>query len=496
MQISKLQITDPKYWSGMTREEHLGYLGMKQPSFISTIIDRLYDINYGADNVVTFMEQFPAKYIDDEGEYQWYIQGSDERSIPLAFASTDGSTAIASTAQCGLGRTAFYLFFPERYFEVTSVLSGNRPEYYLLRIVEDPIPIGVNWRYKVELLTGDDTLFVPYSELSRGSQWYDMYGQVEDTLSRRGNTVHHTAPFKMLNVTSKIRKNYDVPGNMINAGKNSPMHFEFVDQDGKKQMRWLNKLEWDFFTQFRRDKAKLLMYGKSNRLPDGTYGNKGESGNIIKSGFGLYEQMEGGNLSYYNNLTLNMLTDFALSISVGKFKEDTRKFVLSTGEYGAYEFHKAASQTASGLTWLRSDHNFNPIKDGKISLDEGQIMKYVSVNGIEFNIIIDPMKDNEVINHVRYKQGLASSYIYDIWDFGTTAGEPNIQRVLVKDNEEHFRYIPGMRDPFTPGGKGTNNTPVMTASPVDGYSVYKMFTGGILVRNPKKTGRIIPSVLQ
>jgi hypothetical protein len=492
--ISKLQILDQKYWDGLTREAHLGYLGMMEPQYINKVIDRIYEINYGTDNIVSFMDQFPTHYIDEEGAYRWLLQGAEERNIPLVGATTIAGAGFQAGDRPGLARSQFFMSFPERYFSATSVLVGEHPDDYALRVVEDPVQIGDTWRYRVELVTGDDNLFVPLEDLAAGTRWSEDYGLVEFELSKRGNEVKHAGPMMMENVTSVIRKNYEVPGNMITKGKNHPLAFAFIDQDGKTQTRWIDKLGWDFMRQFRWDKARLLMFGKSNKLSDGTFGNKGESGNTIRSGYGLMEQMEGGHNMFFNRFSLNALTDFTMDIAVGKLAEDSRKFVLSTGEYGAYDFHRAASERASGITWLQSGHNFKT-DGGKITLNEGQIMKYVSVNGIEFNIIIDPMKDNPVRNKIYHPEGgLASSRTYDIFDFGTTNGQPNIQKVAVKDNEEFFRYIPGMRDPFSPYNKQT--APGMAASPVDGYAVYKQFIGGILLRNPLKTGRLIPSILR
>lgn len=492
--ISKLQIVDQKYWGGLTRESHLGWLGMLEPQYVSKVIDKIYEVNYGTDNIVSFIEQFPVHYLDEEGPYRWMLQGSEERNIPLVSASTTAGAAFGAGDKPGIARTQFLMVFPEKYFSATSVIVGEHPDDYALRVVENPVEVATGWQYRVELLTGNDSLFVPVEDLQPGQRWSEEYGLVEHELSKRGNEVKHAGPLMMENVTSVIRKNYEVPGNMITKGKNHPLAFAFIDQDGKMQTRWIDKLGWDFMRQFRWDKARLLMHGKSNKLADGQYGNKGESGNTVRSGFGLYEQMDGGNLMYFNKFSLDGLTDFAMDISVAKLKEDSRKFVLSTGEYGAYEFHKAASEKASGITWLQSGHNIK-MGNGKVTLDEGQIMKYVSVNGIEFNLIIDPMKDDPVRNKVLHPQGgLASSRTYDIWDFGTTNGQANIQRVAVKDNEEFFRYIPGMRDPFTPFNKPSS--PQMAASSVDGYAVYKQFIGGIMLRNPLKTGRIIPSILR
>jgi len=493
--ISKLQTVKPKYWSDLTRESHLGWLGMLEPQYINKVIDRIYEVNYGSDNIVSFIDQFPVHMLDEEGVYRWMLQGSEERNIPLISASLSaGGTQIGAGDKAGIGRSTFYMVFPEKLFSATSVIVGEHPDDYIIRVSEDPVEVGTGWRYKVELVTGDDNLFVPPTDLAAGTRWSEDYGLVEHEFSKRGNTVHHAGPMMMENVTSVIRKNYEVPGNMITKGKNHPLAFAFVDQNGKMQTRWIDKLGWDFMRQFRWDKARLLLHGKSNKLADGQYGNKGESGNTVRAGFGLYEQMEGGHIKFFTKFLMNSLTDFAMDISVGKLKEDSRKFVLSTGEYGAYDFHKAASEKASGITWLQSGHNFK-FGDGKVILDEGQMMKYVAVNGIEFNIIIDPMKDDPVRNKIMHPEGgLASSRIYDIWDFGTTDGNPNIQRVAVKDNEEFFKYIPGMRDPFTPYNKPSG--PQMSASSVDGYAVFKQYIGGIMLRNPLKTGRMIPSILR
>lgn len=495
-QISTLQIVDQKHWSGLTRESHLGWLGMQEPEVISKVLNRLYDVNVGSDNIVSMINQLPTEYINDDVPYRWFLQGSDERSIPLVKATTDaaGATTVTDSSQAGLGRGVFYMFFPERYFVATSHIVGEKPEEYQLRVLSDPVQVGNLWRYEVQLFTGDDTLWVPADELATDTLWSELFGLVEQELSKRGTEVHHTAPYQMENVCSMIRKNYDVPANMINKGKNKPLAYAFVDQNGKLQTRWIDKLGWDFFVQFNRDKARLILYGKSNKLSDGSYGHTGESGNVIRAGYGMYEQMESGNILTYNTFSLDTLTDFAMDMSVGKLPEDRREFILSTGEYGAYQFHKDAVTKASGFTYLQTDVNIQKSADGRLTLNEGQFLNYVAVNGIKFKLMIDPMKDGYPNVMVHPSGGLVSSYIYDIFDVGTTNGEANISKVSVKDEEEFFGYIPGLRDPFSPYNKRTE--PRLIASPVDGYSVYKAFIGGVKITNQKKTARVIPSILR
>ena len=58
--ISALQTLDPKHWSGLTRESHLGWLGMQEPETISKVLNRLYELNVGSDNIVSLINNLPS----------------------------------------------------------------------------------------------------------------------------------------------------------------------------------------------------------------------------------------------------------------------------------------------------------------------------------------------------------------------------------------------------------------------------------------------------
>jgi len=489
--LSPLQVVDSKAWSGLTREAHLGFAGMNEPQWLSKVVRRMYDVNYGDDTIVAHIEKLPTLTLEQDEEYQWPLAGADERRIPILGAATSRANAIAGTfvtdgsVKLGLGKSVFYMVFPEHYFEIPTVIAGPRTESYQLRLtsVEN---IGDTYLYTAEFVTGNYDLFVPYTDVLTGVTFAEMYGQVEQEFSIRGNGVHHTSPFILRNTPSMIRKNYEVGGNMINKGKNVPLAFAFMDENGKTQTRWIDKLGFDAATQFRRDKSRLIMYGKSNRLDDGTYGNRGESGNIIRSGFGMYEQMDGGNIAFYNNFSVDYLVQFALGMCVGKIKEDNRKFTLVTGEYGKVQFHEAIKLYAQSNPTLRTDMN---LKNGGKTYDFNQFDNVVTVNGIEFSVIVDPMKDDPITNGgLRHPNGgYMSSYTYDIFDFGTTNGEANIKKVAIKGNDELMYYIPGMRDPYSP------NSPIKnTASHKDGYDVGMAWWGGVAIINPLSTGRLLP----
>jgi len=491
MLISPLQKYEPKEWGGLTTENHLGALFGQEPELINSVIEQIYKVNLGGDDIVSFLDKFPTKYIQDDVPFRWMLQGADEKNIPLEDYWAD-ETFSSKPSKPGIARSTFWLVFKERLFFATDVIVGEKPDDYKLRIESDPIRLGNSWAFKVRLVTGNDHLSVHPDELKSGTRWSKEYSLVEQTLSKRGGEVSHTSPFAMENTLSMIRKQYKVPGNMIRKGENKPLAFSFVDSEGKVQTRWLKKLDWDFLVQFRRERARLIMYSNSNKMADGSYGNTGESGYEIRAGHGLYEQMAPSNLFYYNTFDIDWLTEIAIGLSVGKLPEDSRRFVLSTGEYGMFQFHKAVEEKASHWTPNFSQDRIS-ISGNKMSY-RGQFLEYRTVNGISFELMHDPMKDSPIRNKIYHPEGgLASSREYDLLDFGTADGKPNIQKVALKGDEDIYKYIPGMRDPYSPYNK--LSSPGQTASSVDGYEVHRMYIGGVMITNPMRTMRIKPAIL-
>jgi hypothetical protein len=490
MRISPLQKYEPKDWSGLTTENHLGALFGTQPHVISNLLENIFDVNLGTD-LDRFMDQFPKVEIPDDEDWEWFLQGQSQKNIPLIGAYADLNLA-ALPAKPGIGVSRFVLEFPERLFVATDVLVGELDtETLFMQVKIDPVPNGTNWLYEVELITGDSQLFVPSSHLATGLRFSKDYSATEQTLSKRGGSVTHTSPFRMQNRCSMIRKNYEVPGNMISKGVNKPLAFSFKDPvSGKISSTWLSKLDWDFLNEFRSEKARLLMYAQPNRTSQGTYLNKGESGYEIKMGAGLLAQVAPSNVFYYNKFSVKLLMDVLMSLSYGKLPEDKRKFVLGTGEYGWIQFHEEVEKM--GLPFSANNAGNRVTGTGQNLRVGGQFTSVGLLQGIEVTLMKIPHFDDII----REKQlhpdgGTMRSREYLIMDFGTTAGKHNIQKVCVKGNEETYGYIPGMRDPFNP--YNNLSSPQMRASKVDGYEVFKAYWGGVQVNNPMRMARLIPA---
>lgn len=493
--ISKLQKFAPKDWSGLTTKNHIGAMYGEQPIMVSELISQIYDMNIGLD-FDRFMEQFETMEIERDAHFEWMLNSqSPFKNIPLVTYYTNVTLdASANTSTPGIGNSEFYLEFPDRIFEFSDVIApaSYAKETYQLRVMADPTPNGTNWVYRVALMSGDSTLFMPVSELTNGSRFLKMYAVAAQTLSQRGtSSLTFSSPFKMQNRCSFMRAEYMVPGDMIDQKENAPLGFFFVDAQGKRHSTWLGKLDYDFGVSWRRMKAMSQLYGKSLKNSQGAYTMKDENGYEIKTGYGLLDQISPSNIHYYTTFNIDVLSEILMSLSVGKLPEDQRRFVLGTGEYGMRQFHKAletkAVTFAPSREEIRIGGSLNNMSYG------GQFKKYSFVNGIEIELMHIPFLDDPTLCAIQHPDGgILSSYEYLILDFGTSQGKPNIQKVTVKGSQDIYKYIPGLRDPFSPSNSGTK--PGMTVSKVDGYEVVRATTFGLKVHNPMRLARFIPNL--
>lgn len=492
MRISPFQLTDSVQWSGLTTENHLGYLGWQTPELISPIVDQIMEVNLGRD-FDRFVDDLPIHWLDSDVEFDWLMSGPDIKNYPLVtYYDSSGATPVKP----GINGSRFFMEFTVRMFEPTDLIATDSKEVYQLHIKSVEM-VGMNWKYEVELMTGDEQLFVPASELVAGKRYGKLFSPVEQTLSERGGTVQHNSYFKLRNRCSNIRMNYDAPGNLITAGQNSPLQTAFMvkDEAGKpKQMStWIGKLDFDFRAQFKRQKSYLGLYAKMNKTKQGTYNNKGETGFEIKMGAGLYEQISPSNVHYLNNYTLDQLEDILLSLSVGKLPQDQRKFKVLTGEYGWRRFHRLVE--ARGFPFSYNNAGNRITGTGNNLRFGGQFTSIGFINGIEVTLEYLPTLDDPTFNTAKHPDGgLVSSYEMLIMDIGTTNGKPNIQKIMIKGQDSDIvAYVPGLRDPFSPNG--TMNSPKQAATLKDGWQVGAMHISGIKVNNPTKIARILPNFI-
>lgn len=494
--LGKFQMVGFQHWKGLTKENHLGSIFQTAPQKATNLMVQLLAYHRGK-TLDTFLNQFPVREFEDDSEYYWDVIGSSRRNIPLVEARNENGEVVTDNgAMVGAGTAPFYLVFAEDWFADGEYIVGNLNELYQFRILGDPRMEGTNAVYKVEL-AGGNTVGCPAERLLAGERFSIEAAFVEKELSRKVGDVRFSSPVSMRNEWSTIRIQHKVPGSMLN--KKLAVGIPGVDKAGKKFVKnmWMHVVDYEVEAQFSEYKNNALAFGRSNRNANGEYMNFGKSGNAIKTGAGLFEQMEVANTIHYNTFSLKLLEDALYEISAAKLDFGDRYFLIKTGERGAIQFHKAVLNAVSGWTQFVTDGNAAIIKKTGSNLHSNalsagfQFVEYLAPNNVRVKVDVDPYYDDPVRNKILHPNGgVAMSYRYDIMYIGTM-DQPNIFKCKIKGDDEYRGYQWGLRNPFT----GQKNNPYMSFDE-DSAVIHRMATLGICVLDPTRTMSLVPAVLQ
>lgn len=305
---------------------------------------------------------------------------------------------------------------------------------------------GSNYVYKVEM-AGGNVNGVPSERLLQGERFSVEAAFVEKALSRRVGDVRYSSPVTMRNEWSTVRIQHKVPGNMLDKklAVGIPVTKETEGRYTKSVMNmWMHLVDYEVECQFSEYKNNAMMFGRSNRTANGEYLNVGKSGEVIRTGSGLLEQMEVSNTTYYNNFSLKLIEDALYQLSAAKLGFNDRYFLIKTGEMGAIQLHKEILKTVSGWTQFVLDNSSIGVVQKTQSqlhsnaLSAGfQFVEYKAPNGVRVKIEVDSWYDDPVRNKIQHPNGgLAQSYRYDIMYMGTM-DQPNIQKCMIKGDTEY-----------------------------------------------------------
>lgn len=491
-QLLPLQKYEAVDYNGLVTDNHFHALYQQKPQLISNVIREIYKTNLQG-KLREFVDRFPVKEVEQEnGFYNWMLQGQHDKNVPLVDAETiDGRSISAGTfpAQVGANGERFYMIFDEPLFEETNVIRGDVDDYHLL--VKKAMDAGSRYKFEVELVTSNSAMTMPSDELIIGGRWSKFYSLVNSTLSYQGAKPYFTSPWRMENRPCTMRMEYEVAGNTINKGKNEPLEFGF-NYKGQQESIWINYQDLVAHHQCEEMFARMLLYGKKNWTSDHKYLNKDDKTKYaIESGSGFFEQIAPSNVHYYNTYDLDWHLELLLDMGVGKIERGKRVIHLLTGEFGAIEISKQiqAKRSALGITIIQDKFIDSMTPAGNLGGGNTrgtmtpQWNIYEWYNGVVIKVEIVDFFDDDVYFPQRHPdgKGIVESHRILALDYGDNAGIYRIKPKGVPDY--NWAYIPGMRDPFSPAGKGS---PKMVASPVDGYSVHFQKWGGLMIEDPTK----------
>ena len=494
--LGKFQTMEFSSWKGLTKDNHLGAIFRAAPQKASNLMVQLLAQKRGR-TLDTLLSQFPTREFDTADEYSWDVIGSTRQNIPLIEARDENGTVVTSASgNIGAGTAPFYLVFGKDWFADGEYIVGNLNEIYQFRILGDARMEGTNAVYRVELAGGNED-GVPAERLLAGEQFSIEAAFVEAEMSREVGDVRFASPVSMRNEFSHIRIKHKVPGNKLNRKLAVGVPIIVDNKKGTTNM-WMHYVDYEAECQFSDYKNNALAFGRSNRNSNGEYTNIGKSGNVIKTGAGLYEQMEVANTIYYNEFSLKLIEEALYDLSYGELDLKNRVFLMRTGEKGAIQFHKEILKEVSGWSMFTLNGDaLSVVQKADSPLHQNalkagfQFVEYMAPNGVTLKLEVDPYYDDPVRNKIQHPLGgPAFSYRYDIMDIGTM-DQPNIFKCTVRNEPEYRGYQWGpFRNPFT----GEANNPYASFDE-DAAVIHKYATFGVCVLDPTRTMSIIPSIL-
>lgn len=508
-QINNTQRVGVTAWRGtVTKDNHLYGIFRSNPQKASDIMIQLMSSMHLPTLDTYLSSEVPVREYEDDSELFWDVIGSSRRNIPLVEARrADGTPVAAGSANVGVGFEPFYLVFPTDWFALGEVLWGNLNEVYPVIVKEPGRQEGTNTVYCVEPFGANGGDGIPAERLLAGEKFSWAYAPVEDNLSRKVGDVRFTSPVSMSADWQRLRIQHKVGGKEL--GKllccKIPV---MMEKNGKTVKgladRWIHAVTWKIEETWTEYKNNSLDRGVSTRMDNGEYSNFGLSGLPNRQGMGFRQLQAMGNQIYYTKFSLGLVDDALMGISAGKIDYKQRKFVLRTGEYGARQFSREAKKDMSGwlpiygnvaaqnMSFMSKGPETNFTNGNAATITNYQVTKWVSANGVEVTVMVDPSKDDLQTNKIMHPLGgPAESYRYDIF-YAADEEQPNVQKCRVKGQPELRGYQWGpFYNPFT--GQANNAS---ASFDEDAAVVHYKATQGILMYDPTRCTSLIPALLQ
>ena len=489
-----------KSFNGPLKVPHLGELGQLQPQIANNYFKRIFSEVLPADDYVTYMNQFPTVYLDYADQFHvWKLAGNNLKNIPLL----NWEDALgAQPAVVGANGASFFLYFAEDFFNVNDYIAGHFPDDYQIQVKDKEMISPTSWKYRCILDTDDPANHsVPSSALEVGSRWNKDFNFQPMERSSRGTSAHFNTHIEMKSRAALMRMEYKMDGNMIDMGKNVPLVFGFPDPTNPKSTKpeagaFVNFYDFVAMYQFKKQMAKAFLFSKKNYTQKEIYFNfddgVGGNGARIEAFSGLFDQIAPTNIHPQSTINLDKIVDMVIENGLAMSMGPNKVIRLETGIYGAIEISKFIESKSTQYT-PNFTQDFISANGGSStfgmpgSYKNPTFSSYKSYNGVQIEVVHRPFFDDVERYKVKHptESGLVSSRNILVTDY---LGQAGIKKLGVKGYESGiYKYIAGMRDPFSPGGMGAGSmSKAPASSSVDQYEVHGMEYIGCVVEDPTK----------
>jgi hypothetical protein len=486
-----LQVYTARSFSGMTEQNHLSNAFLTQPDQIGSVLAYAMSDTYynksGSTSIIPLLTGGIGNTMTVENrEYQWDVHGQNERTITIIATTGDGGTTP------GYGNSPFRVVFEEKWFSPADVIRAD--DGTMCRIQEEPYAGYGGTVYSLQLAeNGDGSKYIDPTQIAAGAKFRKMYSTVEE-FSLKGGGTNFTAPFKLKNQLSTLRKHHAVTRSA--ATDVLIIELSAPNDPNKRTKYWVRLAEWTFMAQWFKEKDLSAIYSKYNKDSQGTVQLPGQNGRPVYHGAGIRQQISPANIRYYNELTYNMLDDTLLDLSYNANKNGgNHKFVALTGKMGMRMFSDAVNNKFKSLgVTIVNEGRFISGSGNELVFTGDQWITANFPNGTSLTVKEFAPYDDLILHGTLHPVSLRpiESYRFTILNFGTNGdGKSNIQKVVKRDSEDMMWHVAGSIDPTANPAKSLNTS---RSSGIDGFEIHALSEEGIVMKDPTASAELIFSL--
>ena len=275
--LNNLQLYRGRRFSDLVDENMISNALLTKPHEVSGLLSLVFGTK--DDGVSTAIDLITGglgkTMIIDNREFEWSVMIDSDHAVNIRWAKADGAeiTTSSTTATPGANGAPIYIALEERWFGPGAVLSFDDYQFQV-RTNGVPYQDGSAWVYECYVVDGNPASYIPYDLLLPGRQ-VSRIGSAYEEYSDEADIINYQTPFKMRNHLQTLRLTYDITGDAYST----VLAIALKDpESGKTSYLWADYQYWLALREWKRREEKTLLFGKSNRLSDGTYINKGTNG--------------------------------------------------------------------------------------------------------------------------------------------------------------------------------------------------------------------------
>lgn len=425
-------------------------------------------------------------YIDDL-EWGWKMNVNSMSPITIIEYRPNPNDADA-VAFPGKYRSKFKVLVDNDYGQIGESWGPGSSDKSQVVTIVDKVKEGRNYLYTLQTYTEGAEHFIDPKYLRPGTQWtrlYTMRGEAAES----GGWLERGTDIEFKNRLVKLRKEYKV----TDFAAQAVLEIAFVDDNGNKHRSWMDMQEADYIRAMNREASYYALYSRIGDTPL----IDPDSGYPISPGAGIQQQIQwGGNVEYYNNLSVELIEDFISRVVYSRISPgDLGEIVAFSGYYGMQNFSKALDVWSGGKAVIRESNLIKNDPKGvhNNSLRAGyQYTVYDLPNGGSFRLIYNPLYDDRGLHRdIDPLTGAPlESQRLTILDIrggdGKSISSDNIK--LVRKNKLFGRTL--IEGRYGPGGTISNHA----KHAGDFYEVHMSDSIGVQITDPTITGELIKAV--